>query len=134
MEEGCLLRARSTAASPTPLDEQEKRPTSPCRRRSSVVLRAHSGRRVPGAREDAPVGFSGPEEPLKETGARAAIYGRVALDEGTVTSVAGVLAAEEVADGRYRQTAEAVGDGCRAAIDAERWIEEQGGTGRLRGT
>jgi thioredoxin reductase (NADPH) len=71
---------------------------------------------------------------LKETGARAAIYGRVALDEGTATSVPGVFAVGEVADERYRQTATAVGDGCRAAIDAEGWLEGRGGTGGLRGT
>ena len=42
----------------------------------------------------------------------------------------GVFAAGEVADGRYRQTATAVGDGCRAAVDAQRYLEEQDG---LRG-
>ncbi|MDP9439408.1 MAG: hypothetical protein M3P49_11800 [Actinomycetota bacterium] len=49
-------------------------------------------------------------------------------------SVPGVFAAGEVADGHYRQTATVVGDGCRAAIDAEKWLEEQGGSGGLRGT
>ena len=51
--------------------------------------------------------------------------GYVALKQRTMTSVPGVFAAGEVADGRYRQTATAVGDGCRAAINAEGWIEEQ---------
>ncbi len=60
--------------------------------------------------------------------------GYVVLKEGTMTGVPGVFAAGEVAEGRYRQTATAVGDGCRAAIDAERWIERQGGIGRFRST
>ncbi len=45
----------------------------------------------------------------------------------------GVLTAKEVGDGRCRQTAIVVGDGCKAAIDAQKWLEEQGGTGGLRG-
>lgn len=43
--------------------------------------------------------------------------------ENTMTSVPGVFSAGEVSDGSYRQVTTAVGDGCRAAIDAERWLE-----------
>ena len=52
--------------------------------------------------------------------------GYVLQKEHTMTSVPGVFAAGDVSDTRYRQAITAAADGCRSAIDAERWMEDQG--------
>ncbi len=72
--------------------------------------------------------YLGPFEGLLETNKD----GYVVRKEGTMTSMPGVFAAGEVADGRYRQVSTAVGEGCKAAIDAQRWLEERSEAGEFR--
>ena len=83
----------------------------------------------------------GSREEISATGAFIAIghkpitgflNGQVETDENgyiihkqhTMTSVEGVFAAGDVVDTRYKQAITAAGMGCQAAIDAEKWLEE----------
>jgi len=52
--------------------------------------------------------------------------GYIVTNRGTSASVEGVFAAGDVHDFHYRQAITAAGDGCRAAMDAEDYIEEKG--------
>jgi thioredoxin reductase (NADPH) len=52
--------------------------------------------------------------------------GYLVVHDETGSKIEGVFIAGDVHDHRYRQAVTAAGDGCRAAIDAERWLESQG--------
>lgn len=52
--------------------------------------------------------------------------GYVIVHKGTHTSREGVFAAGDVQDWIYRQAITAAGTGCMAALDAEKWLSEQG--------
>lgn len=59
--------------------------------------------------------------PLDERGYAVTLDG-----DGTATAIDGVFVAGDVRDHRYRQAVTAAGDGAKAAMDAERWLEDQG--------
>jgi thioredoxin reductase (NADPH) len=52
--------------------------------------------------------------------------GYLVVHDQTGSKIEGVFIAGDVHDHRYRQAVTAAGDGCMAAIDAERWLEAQG--------
>ena len=52
--------------------------------------------------------------------------GYLVVQDETGSNVEGVFIAGDVHDHRYRQAITAAADGCKAAIDVERWLESQG--------
>jgi thioredoxin reductase (NADPH) len=52
--------------------------------------------------------------------------GYLVVHDETSSKIDGVFIAGDVHDHRYRQAVTAAADGCKAAIDAERWLEAQG--------
>jgi len=52
--------------------------------------------------------------------------GYLVAHEHSASRVDGVFIAGDVDDHRYRQAVTAAGEGCRAALDAEKWLEAQG--------
>jgi len=52
--------------------------------------------------------------------------GYLVVHDQTGSKIDGVFIAGDVHDHRYRQAVTAAADGCKAAIDAERWLEAEG--------
>jgi len=66
-------------------------------------------------------GFLGGQIELDDKG-----YVKLADSWRTTTNVEGVFVAGDVADSMYRQAVTAAGMGCKAALDAERWLAAKG--------
>jgi thioredoxin reductase (NADPH) len=63
---------------------------------------------------------------LQGTGLEFDAKGYLKVEEpGTHTNIEGVFGAGDVSDSIYRQAVTAAGMGCKAAIDAERWLGSQ---------
>lgn len=64
---------------------------------------------------------------LKDTGVDLDENGYIVLKKGGQTNIDGLFSAGDVADHVYRQAITAAGNGCQAALDAERYLSEHGG-------
>lgn len=53
-------------------------------------------------------------------------WGYLAIEDETKTSVEGIFAAGDVFDFRYKQAITAAGSGCKASLDAERYLKSAG--------
>jgi thioredoxin reductase (NADPH) len=68
-----------------------------------------------------------PNTGFLKTQVALAAHGYIQVKAGTtITNLPGVFAAGDVQDHRYRQAVTAAGSGCMAALDAEKWLSENG--------
>jgi len=62
---------------------------------------------------------------LQGSGIELDAKGYIKKRERSFTNIEGVFVAGDVEDHLYRQAVTAAGDGCRAAMDAEKWLMEK---------
>lgn len=111
---------------------------------NSQVVEVHGEQKLSGLRVEDTV--TGEQEDLGVTGLFVAIGHRPNTDlfipqldadpngylltgrdgQKTATNIDGVFACGDVQDHTYRQAITAAGSGCEAALDAERWLEDEG--------
>lgn len=62
---------------------------------------------------------------FQEAGIEVDDKGYIIPKQFTETNIPGIFVAGDVHDHRYRQAITAAGEGCKAALDAERWLSEK---------
>lgn len=72
----------------------------------------------------AAIGHTPATKLFAEAGIEVNEKGYITPKEFTQTSIPGVFVAGDVHDHRYRQAITAAGEGCKAALDAEKWLAE----------
>lgn len=71
------------------------------------------------------IGHSPASKVFKEGGIETTELGYIVRKDFTNTNIEGVFVAGDVHDHRYRQAVTAAGEGCKAALDAERYLSEK---------
>jgi thioredoxin reductase (NADPH) len=85
--------------------------------------KTHQTQEVPTAAVFVAIGLTPNTQPFKDQ-LELLKSGHIKLFGKTKTSIEGVFAAGDVADFTYRQAVTSAGDGCMAALDAERYLKE----------
>lgn len=73
------------------------------------------------------IGHAPAVQVFKDAGVELDDKGYIAQKRFTETNIAGVFVAGDVHDHRYRQAISSAGEGCKAALDAEKYLTEMAG-------